>query len=59
MAGARRREQDKRVLSDSHERRCLEIRKQTFSIFGKEVMGGQYSYFPLFLTSPLLLSQSQ
>lgn len=53
-----RREEDKRLLLDSQAEKLLRIQETNISIFG-EVMRGQYSYFPLFLTNPFLLSQPQ
>lgn len=55
--GRGQREQDKRLRSDSKAEELLGNQETNISIFGEEVMRLQSSYFPLFLTNPLLLSQ--
>lgn len=55
--GRGQREQDKRLRSDSQAEELLGNQETNISIFGEEVMRLQSSYFPLFLTNPLLLSQ--
>ncbi len=54
----RQRERDKTSLKSRAEK-VLRNHETNISIFGEEVMMVQCSYFPLFLTNPLLLSLSE